>query len=455
MPFVLFALWMVTLILLVADWKTEKTRWIASISFCGGFGALAETIKDNVIPYMTGLGTLTAELSHTFQVVFNLSYIMNHIIGATVMFISTVVYCGLFKRQTVRIIKVVAFIPALLTILVSPIWPIIHINWVFLAAWAVPYIITGTFFLYRSYRMEQSPKAKKDKLIVLAAVGGPTMTVVFTNYLARCFGFNDLYTTNIIVIGLLFIFVFTMILRSNFMGIRLKFEKDRLDSTMKAVMSGTSILNHTIKNEMMKISMSAEMCRKIGLDDQQNTYMNNVMVSSTYLLEMTKKIQNHLQDVAIKLEETHLADLVHRMAKMNELTCDQHGIRLETAILDEGIICAVDSMHVSEMLNNLIRNAMEAIKEKGKIVLGLHETKRMISITVTDDGPGISSNDMPFVMDPFFTTKKRSQNFGLGLSYCYNIMKQHHGDLELSSTEGKGTIVRLNFPKGVGKGAVS
>ena len=45
-------------------------------------------------------------------------------------------------------------------------------------------------------------------------------------------------------------------------------------------------------------------------------------------------------------------------------------------------------MHVSEMLNNLIRNTMEAIKEKGKIVLGLHETKRMISITVTDDGPG-------------------------------------------------------------------
>src|SRR5450756_2064620 len=455
MPFVLFALWMVTLILLVADWKTEKTRWIASISFCGGFGALAETIKDNVIPYMTGLGTLTPDLSHSLQVVFNLSYIMNHIFGATVMFISTVVYCGLFKRQTVRILKVVLFLPAVLTILVSPIWPIIHINWVFLAAWAVPYIFTGTYFLYRSYRMEQSPKAKKDKLIVLAAVGGPTMTVAFTNYLARCFGFNDLYTSNIIVIGVLFIFVFTMILRSNFMGIRLKFEKDRLDSTMKAVMSGTSILNHTIKNEMMKISMSAEMCRKIGLDDQQNTYMNNVMESSTYLLEMTKKIQKHLQDVTIEMEEARLADLVYRMVKMNESTCDQHGIRLETAISDEGIICAVDSMHVSEMLNNLIRNAMEAIKEKGKIVLGLHETKRMISITVTDDGPGISINDMPFVMDPFFTTKKRSQNFGLGLSYCYNIMKQHHGDLELSSTEGKGTVVRLNFPKVVGKGATA
>jgi two-component system sporulation sensor kinase B len=146
--------------------------------------------------------------------------------------------------------------------------------------------------------------------------------------------------------------------------------------------------------------MSAELCRKIGLDDQQNTYMKNVMVSSTYLLEMTKKIQNYLQDVAIALEEARLADLVHRMVKMNESTCDQHGIRLETAISDEGIICTVDSMHVSEMLNNLLRNAMEAIREKGEIVLGLHETKRMISITVTDDGPGISSNDMPFVMDP-------------------------------------------------------
>jgi signal transduction histidine kinase len=50
-------------------------------------------------------------------------------------------------------------------------------------------------------------------------------------------------------------------------------------------------------------------------------------------------------------------------------------------------------------------------------------------------------------LDPFYTTKKASRNnFGLGLAYCYNVMKQHGGSLELSSEKGKGTSVFLSFP---------
>ena len=450
MPFVMFALWMVTLILMVADWKTEKTRWVAFISFCGGFGALAETIKDIIRPYMIERGTLTLTIEQLLQSIFNVSYVMNHIVGAYAMLLSTVVYCGFFAKETTRLLKVVLFLPPVITVLVSPIFPVVHINWILLAVWAVPYIFVGTYLLFRSYSLEQSPKAKNDKLIVLAAVGGPTMTVAFTNYLARCFGFDNLYNSNIVVIGLLFIFVLTLIFKNNFMGIRIKLEKDRMDSAMKAAVSGTSILNHTIKNEMMKISASADMCREMGLAKEQKVFMDYISTSSDYLLEMTKKIQHHLQEVDIHPEEVRLSDMIHRIIRLNEVTCSQRGIRLEASISNEAIICAVDAIHVSEVLNNLIRNAMEAISGNGKIVLGLFEGKKMVSITVADDGPGISSADLPYVMDPFYTTKRLTMNFGLGLTHSYNIMKKHRGNLELSSLEGNGTIVKLSFPKGSG-----
>ena len=58
MAFVMFALWTIAFVLLVIDWKTEKTRWIAFIPFCGGFGALAETIKDNIRPYLIRMDVL-------------------------------------------------------------------------------------------------------------------------------------------------------------------------------------------------------------------------------------------------------------------------------------------------------------------------------------------------------------------------------------------------------------
>lgn len=50
-------------------------------------------------------------------------------------------------------------------------------------------------------------------------------------------------------------------------------------------------------------------------------------------------------------------------------------------------------------------------------------------------------------MDPFYTTKKLTHNFGLGLTQGYNIMQQHKGDMQVLSEEGKGTTVRLVFPR--------
>ncbi len=393
-------------------------------------------------------GTLTPAYEQILQNIFNMSYIINHIIGAYAMFIATIVYCGFINRKMIQLLKVVLLIPPILTILISPIWPVIQINWVFLAAWAVPYIFIGTYFLYRAYSSELSKKIKNDKLIVLVAVGGPTMTVAFTNYLARCFGFDNLYTSNIIVIGILFVFIITVIFKNNFMGIRIKVEKDRIDSAMKAVVSGTSILNHTIKGEMVKIAFSADMCRKIGLDEQQTEYIDTITTSTDYLLEMTQRIEHHLHEVVIKPEETQISKLINQAIKMNETICRQKDISIKASITDEKLTSSVDPMHISEVLNNLVRNSVEAMREKGsEIILGLSEGKRMITITVSDNGPGISSADLPYVLDPFYSTKHRTKNFGLGLTHSYNIMKQHHGNLELSSVNGNGTTVKLNFTK--------
>ncbi len=85
-------------------------------------------------------------------------------------------------------------------------------------------------------------------------------------------------------------------------------------------------------------------------------------------------------------------------------------------------------------------------KQKGRIGLGLVDNRNTILVTVSDDGPGISSTNLPYIMDPFFTTKKLTANFGLGLTHGYNIMQKHKGFMEIDSTEGKGTMVRLFFP---------
>ena len=63
-----------------------------------------------------------------------------------------------------------------------------------------------------------------------------------------------------------------------------------------------------------------------------------------------------------------------------------------------------------------------------------------------DQGIGIKADDLKYIMDPFFTTKREMGGTGLGLSVSYNIVKSHGGLLILSSKPDKGTTARASFP---------
>jgi two-component system NtrC family sensor kinase len=69
-----------------------------------------------------------------------------------------------------------------------------------------------------------------------------------------------------------------------------------------------------------------------------------------------------------------------------------------------------------------------------------------VTVTITDTGHGILEENISKVFDPFFTTKEIGKGTGLGLSVCYNIIKQHGGEISLSSTVQEKTIVTVSFP---------
>ncbi|NIT54368.1 MAG: HAMP domain-containing histidine kinase, partial [candidate division Zixibacteria bacterium] len=64
-----------------------------------------------------------------------------------------------------------------------------------------------------------------------------------------------------------------------------------------------------------------------------------------------------------------------------------------------------------------------------------------VLLRVTDEGPGISEENLKRILDPFFTTKRDAGGTGLGLSISYNIAKDHGGKLDFNSEPGKGTTV--------------
>ncbi len=103
------------------------------------------------------------------------------------------------------------------------------------------------------------------------------------------------------------------------------------------------------------------------------------------------------------------------------------------------------SVQLKQVLINVIKNAIEAIDINGHINLTLaNSTKNQLVIKVEDDGCGIDENRLKTIGEPFFTTKEKG--FGLGMTVSYKIVKEHKGDIIITSKKDVGTKVSIILP---------
>lgn len=102
---------------------------------------------------------------------------------------------------------------------------------------------------------------------------------------------------------------------------------------------------------------------------------------------------------------------------------------------------------LSQVFMNLLVNAKQAIKGRGRITIKTEETPDGVLISIKDTGPGIPPAIQERIFDPFFTTKPVNEGTGLGLSISYGIVQQHKGKLWFDTRDGIGTTFHIVLPK--------
>ena len=124
-------------------------------------------------------------------------------------------------------------------------------------------------------------------------------------------------------------------------------------------------------------------------------------------------------------------------------------LSLEVALDDDLPMLAADPDQLQQVLVNLLLNACDACARRGRITVRLASDTGAVAgvrIDVCDDGCGIPASNINAVFDPFFTTKKRGEGTGLGLSVVSSIVRNHYGEVSLTSQEGQGTTVTVFWP---------
>jgi two-component system, NtrC family, sensor kinase len=151
-------------------------------------------------------------------------------------------------------------------------------------------------------------------------------------------------------------------------------------------------------------------------------------------------------------KDVDLAAFVPEVTAMISKKASVSGITMKEEIAESTPIVHVDSSQLHQVLINLLNNAIDAIVEKhgsegGELTVSAGpggDGKAVIS--VTDNGSGISPEDLKKVFTPFFTTKPVGQGTGLGLSVCLGIIDSMGGTMEVSSEKGVGTTFTIQLP---------
>jgi signal transduction histidine kinase len=145
----------------------------------------------------------------------------------------------------------------------------------------------------------------------------------------------------------------------------------------------------------------------------------------------------------LNLERLPVRSLLNDLAAFIAPEYSQKGVQLFLELAGPETVL-VDGFQLKQALLNLVLNALQATGAHGRVFIRTWGEERGFVIAVCDDGEGMPPEVKEKMFTPFFTT--REGGTGLGLPLVRRIVEQHGGSVEVSSTLGEGTTVRLVFP---------
>jgi len=111
------------------------------------------------------------------------------------------------------------------------------------------------------------------------------------------------------------------------------------------------------------------------------------------------------------------------------------------------LLSKVDAIQLTQVLFNLIMNAIYFSPQKSKIEIKLHQDLNNVYIEILDEGQGIEASKAELIFNPFYSSKPIGEGTGLGLSVVHGIMQSHRGTITHKPNTPRGTIFILTFPK--------
>ncbi|MGD0280855.1 MAG: response regulator [Dissulfurispiraceae bacterium] len=191
-----------------------------------------------------------------------------------------------------------------------------------------------------------------------------------------------------------------------------------------------------------------QICRRIM---EKEPLSSGVRVSIENIAEETGKLEKIVCDFQniFKSRQSHFTyEDINSIVKSSMLIvqkeADEKGVSLEASLSEKSLKINTQKNLLGLAVSQLIRNAIEATPERGRVEVTTAGNMEQVILTVSDTGQGIPPEHIDKIFNPFFSTRER--RFGMGLALVRQIILEHLGDITVQSSAEKGSTFRMAFP---------
>jgi two-component system, OmpR family, phosphate regulon sensor histidine kinase PhoR len=216
-------------------------------------------------------------------------------------------------------------------------------------------------------------------------------------------------------------------------------------------------MTHEFKTPLATISLAVDALKneKVLNDRGKMNYFTGIIKEENK--RMNKQVETILQaalldkqEVQLNLKKLHAHEMINSALNNIHLQVEEKEGQLETHLANGNDVVLADEVHFTNLINNLLDNAVKYSKENLKIILSTQVSAKEFKLKIEDNGIGMNKETLSRIFEKFYRAHTGNihnvKGFGLGLSYVKTMVDAHNGNIKAESIPGKGTTFYLNFP---------
>lgn len=216
-------------------------------------------------------------------------------------------------------------------------------------------------------------------------------------------------------------------------------------------------MTHELKTPISTISLASQMISDKSIPEKQKNIDNISRIINDESLRLKYQVEKVLQasvfdrgTMDLLFKEVDVHKLIESIADNFTLQINDSKGKLIIKLDASEFTTKIDEAHFSNMLSNLIDNAIKYSPENPEITIKTTSTDSHLILSISDNGIGIKKENLKRVFERFYRVPTGNihnvKGFGLGLSYVKKVIDEHNGSIEVNSQPGKGTTFKIKIP---------